>query len=164
MKVSKFIIFCFLIEKAILTNVICHRKATTSNTGLLTSNRRMVASEQIVPGIRVTGSHGNLIPNPNPNVKRRVREKVVGTVMKAAGLHRWEVFFYYNKKVQVVSSKSLKIVPAETGIPLNEETTNDNDTIVSIVLLVRICLTDNSPLLFHCEYLNRYHLVRQHRP
>ena len=91
----------------------------------------MVSSDRIVAGTRVAGSHGKLIPNPNPNVKRRVREKVVGTVIKAAGLHKWEVLFDYNKQMQVVTSKSLKIVPTESGIPLNEESAKDKEDTVS---------------------------------
>ena len=91
----------------------------------------MVSSDKIVAGTLVSGSHGKLIPNPNPNVKRRVREKVVGTVIKAAGLHKWEVLFDYNKQMQVVTSKSLKIVPTESGIPLNEESAKDKEDTVS---------------------------------
>ena len=51
-----------------------------------------------------------------------MREKVVGTVIKATGLHNWDVNFDFDGKVKTVSSRLLKIVPVESGIPVNEIT------------------------------------------
>ena len=82
----------------------------------------MVRSAHVFVGCRVEGSHGPLTSNPNTHSKRRVREKVVGTVIKAAGLHNWDVNFDFDGKVKTVSSRSLKIVPVESGIPVNEIT------------------------------------------
>lgn len=102
----------------------------------------MVNSKRLYNGCRVEGSHGPLVPNPNPNVKRRVREKVVGTILAPAGLHKWDVIFDFNGKRQTVSSSSLKLVEDNKGIPLNEVTntiTNDLNMIsvsVSIIVFV----------------------------
>ena len=72
-------------------------------------------------GCRVEGSHGPLVANPNPNIKRRVHSRAVGTVVKARNQHKWEVLFDYNSKVNLCNSKSLTIVPFETVVPLHEE-------------------------------------------
>ena len=80
----------------------------------------MVVSNHIKVGSRVEGSHGPLKANPNPNVKRRVRSKVVGTIIKAKGQHKWDVQFDFDGKIKECSSKSLKIVCDEVGIPVNE--------------------------------------------
>ena len=90
----------------------------------------MAPSSRIFIGCRVEGSHGPLEPNPNPNMKRRVRMRVVGTVMSAAGPHIWNVMFDFDGKSKAVHSRSLKIVPDETAIPVNElrsEVRNENN-------------------------------------
>jgi len=46
---------------------------------------------------------------------------VYGTVIKAEGLYKWEVCFDFGGKSKVVTSRLLKLVPNDTGIPLNEE-------------------------------------------
>ena len=77
-------------------------------------------SSKISVGTRVEGPLGPLIANPNPNIKRRVRARVVGTVMAASGQHMWDVLFDFDGKVQQVHSRSLKIVPTQTAIPAHE--------------------------------------------
>ena len=47
----------------------------------------------IIVGSRVEGPYGPLGPNPNPLIKRRVRARVVGTVLKANAQHKWDVPF-----------------------------------------------------------------------
>ena len=64
------------------------------------------------------GSYGPLIANPNPSIKRRVLSRMVGTVVRAAGHHKWDVLFDYNGKTKLVASNSLTIVPPGTGILL----------------------------------------------
>ena len=76
---------------------------------------------RIGAGSRVEGSHGPLITNPNASIKQRIRSKAIGTVVRAAGPHKWEVIFDYDAKVKTVSSRSLSIVAADAGIPLDEE-------------------------------------------
>ena len=53
----------------------------------------MTKSKRIFVGCRVEGSHGSLVANLNPNIKRRVHSRVVGTVLKANEQHKWEVLF-----------------------------------------------------------------------
>ena len=85
----------------------------------------MVNCTRIFPGARVSGSHGPLEHNPNGKGKRRRRAMVYGTVIKAVGQHQWEVLFDFNNSVQTVTSKSLKVVEAASGIPLNEQTVSE---------------------------------------
>ena len=59
---------------------------------------------------RVEGSHGPLITNPNASIKRQIRSKVIGMVVKAAGPHKWEVIFDYDAKVKTVSSRSVLLI------------------------------------------------------
>ena len=73
----------------------------------------MVASSRLKAGSRVVGSHGPLITNPNHSVNRRVQDKVVGTVMRAAALHKWDVVFDFDGKTKTISSRSLKLVADE---------------------------------------------------
>ena len=87
---------------------------------------------RIGAGSRVEGSHGPLVTNPNASIKRRIRSKVVGTVVKATGPHKWEVTFDYDAKVKTISSRSLKSVETDAGIPLDDEDTVDATRNVSI--------------------------------
>ena len=91
----------------------------------------VVNAVRLVPDSRLFGSHGPLVANPNASVKRRVRDKVYGTVVKAEGLHKWEVRFDFDGKSKVVSSRSLKLVPNDAGIPLNEESEGSDSATVS---------------------------------
>ena len=59
-----------------------------------------------------------MVANPNPNIKRRVHSRAVGTVVKAKDQHNWKVLFDYNSKVKVCNSKSLTIVPFQKVVPL----------------------------------------------
>ena len=67
------------------------------------------------------GSYGPLVANLNPNIKRRVHSRAVGTVVKAKDQHKWEVLFDNNGKVKVCTSKLLTIVPFKKGAPLHKE-------------------------------------------
>ena len=105
---------------------------------------------RIGTGSRVEGSHGPLITNPNASIKRRVRSKAVGTVVKAAGPHKWDVVFDFDAKVKTVSSRSLTIVQNDAGIPLNEEGAVDTDPNVSIgVCIYLYCHRIISSLLLY---------------
>ena len=85
----------------------------------------MVISNRIFVGCRVEGPHGPLFPNPNSKIKRRLRTRVVGTVLRANGQHRWVVQFDFNGKIKECTSKLLKLVADEVGVPLNEEIGNN---------------------------------------
>ena len=47
----------------------------------------MKNSSRIFTGCRVEGSFGPLVTNLNPNIKRRILSKAIGTVLQAAGAH-----------------------------------------------------------------------------
>jgi len=82
----------------------------------------------LVPGCCVFGSYGQLVINPNVSVKRRVRGKVYGTVIKAEGLYKWEDHFDFDGKSKVVTSRSFKFFPNDAGIPLNEESEESGES------------------------------------
>ena len=88
-------------------------------------------NKNITVGARVEGCFGPLIPNPNPAIKRRVRSRVVGTVLRGLERHRWEVRFDFDGKQQEVRSNALKLVPASYGIPLNEASPSPSRTLAS---------------------------------
>ena len=83
---------------------------------------RMPPKIRILVGCRGEGAHDNLMPNPSGN-KRRVRERVAGTVIASTDHNKWRVLFDFNGKEQTVSSNSLAVVDAQVGVPLdrNEE-------------------------------------------
>ena len=85
-------------------------------------------------GCHVLGSHRPLIANPNESVKWHMRQKVYRTVIKAEGLHKWEVPFDFDGKSKVVSSRSLKCVPIHAGILLDEENTCSDSITISDTL------------------------------
>ena len=89
----------------------------------------------ILVGCRVEGSYGPLVANNNPNIKRRVCSRAIGTVIKASDRHKWEVKFDYNNSLKIVPSNGLKLVPTDTGIPVDEisaSSGNATETIVSV--------------------------------
>ena len=79
----------------------------------------MVHINRMFTGSRVNGPHGPLVENPNGG-KRRVRERVYGTVIKAIGAHKWEVRFDFDGLIKEVTSKSLSLVEGEVGVPVDE--------------------------------------------
>ena len=92
----------------------------------------MARDNQISIGCRVEGCHGPLVANPDPTKKRRVRSRVVGTVRRAEGSHKWTVVFDYDQASKVVKSSSLKVVPVDTGVPVHE-LTNGVDPAAGVV-------------------------------
>ena len=82
----------------------------------------MAHSPGIIVGSRVEGYHGPLATNTNPSIKCRRRVKVVGTVLRAVGAHKWDVQFDFDGKSKEVHSKSLVNVSESSGIPLDEQT------------------------------------------
>ena len=81
----------------------------------------MAHSPGIIVESRVEGYHGSLAANTNPSIKRRRREKVVGTVLRAVGAHKWDVQFDVDSKSKEVHSKSLVNVPESSEIRLDEQ-------------------------------------------
>ena len=94
----------------------------------------MVQSSRLFVGCRVSGCFGPFLSSTSESGKRRKRQRVVGTIIRAAELHKWDVIFDYNGTVKKdVSSRSLTIVSDDVGIPINNNTINDEtNTTVSI--------------------------------
>ena len=81
---------------------------------------KMARENQIYISCQVEGWHGLLVDNPSPTKKRRVRSKLVRAVLQAEGTHSWIVVFDVDNRSKVVKSSLLKVVPNDTGVPINE--------------------------------------------
>ena len=87
----------------------------------------------IVPGCIVKGSHGKLQLNTNWK-NRRIKEKVIGTVISAICSLEMDSLFDYNGKVKKVTPKSLTLVSSLAGIPIHvpDLQVSNNDSIAII--------------------------------
>lgn len=83
----------------------------------------------IVVGCRVQGPHGNF-ESLKAGAQRRRRERVIGTVIAPIGHNKWRVLFDFDGKEQQVSSKSLTVVDAQVGIPLDRNEVSASTTII----------------------------------
>ena len=99
----------------------------------------MSNSSHISVGCRVEGAFGPLVDNPNPKAKRRVRERVCGTVIKAVDQRRWEIVSNIDGEIKTISSNALKVVTDEFGVPLYEEVSL-YVTIVIYLFLITNCI------------------------
>ena len=72
--------------------------------------------------------------------KRRVREKVYVTVIKATGAHKWEVQFDFDGNSKEVTSKSLSLVEGEAGVPVDELRTRSEERRVRLRLSHCCCI------------------------
>jgi hypothetical protein len=72
----------------------------------------------LATGVRVSGSFGELVANPNGH-KRRVRSRICCVVVGAVGENRYKVSFDNDKEMHCVSS-SLRIKSRFLGVPLSE--------------------------------------------
>ena len=87
---------------------------------LFYSKSNLSNSYHISVGCRVEGAIGPLVPNPNPKMKRREREKVCRTVIRAVDQRRWEIVCNLDGEIKFVTSNSLKVFPDEFEKPLHE--------------------------------------------
>ena len=90
----------------------------------------MAVTSRIAVGLRVTGKHGPLIPNPSGG-KRRVRETVYGTVIREREKGQWEARFDFDGRRKTVRNTTLKVVNCETGIPLEDLNQKLDTTVVT---------------------------------
>ena len=91
------------------------------------SHLNMVNSSRLFVGCRVTGCFGPFIENENKSKKRRTRERVSGTVLRAVDKHKWDVIFDIDGKLKKgISSRSLMIASSEEGIPLTSANIEDD--------------------------------------
>ena len=106
--------------------------------------------KRIEVGCRVEGRFGDFIPNTDPKKKRR-RDVAYATVVEASGPKKWMVRFDVDGLLHEASSRSMKVVDGDCGVPLedaarsrtNNDATNDEMTNVSFYKygLVLYCLT-----------------------
>ena len=82
--------------------------------GRTNSNR---AEKRITAGARVSGSHGQLQANPNAAIRRRVKERLYGTVVSATESNKYIVKFD-NGLEKECTSRSLKLERATTALPV----------------------------------------------
>ena len=62
-----------------------------------------------------------MISNSNASKKRQVCKIVIGTLVQASGIAKWDIVFDFDGIAKVnISSRALKPVPDDSGIPLNE--------------------------------------------
>ena len=83
----------------------------------------------IVVGCRVEGPFGNF-GSLAAGKQRRRKERVIGTVIAPIGHTKWRVLFDFDGKEQKVSSKSLTVVDAQVGIPLDRNEVSATSTII----------------------------------
>jgi hypothetical protein len=74
--------------------------------------------KSLAAGVRVSGPFGKLVENPRGH-KRRVRQRIFGIVVCAAGEHKYSIRFENNTE-QVCFSTSLRVESHDIGIPLEE--------------------------------------------
>ena len=86
----------------------------------------------ITIGCRVKGPHGALIPNPRGH-GRRVREVITGEVIQSVGNNQYKVRFDIDGREISCSSRSLKVIERDEGIPVNEVTVGDTQSFEPIL-------------------------------
>ena len=86
----------------------------------------MAPKLRISVGCRVVGSFGPFLSNPR-GFKRRIRQRVFGTVIQAISNGKFKVLFDFDGRKQSCSSKKLTVVDANAGIPLQELQVQDQD-------------------------------------
>ena len=118
------------------------------------SHFNMVNSSRLFVGCRVTGCFGPFIENESSNSKkRRTRERVTGTVIRAVDKHKWDVIFDFDGKLKKgISSRSLMIAPGEAGIPLTNVNVEEDDS-NGKEAEVRIWINLNIILFFCTNYV-----------
>jgi hypothetical protein len=75
-------------------------------------------SRSLSSGVRVLGRYGELVANPR-GLKRRVRQRLFGVIVCAAGEHKYHVKFE-NDLEKVSFSTSLRVESHVIGVPLIE--------------------------------------------
>jgi hypothetical protein len=75
-------------------------------------------SRSLSTGVRVSGPYGELVVNPR-GLKQRVRHRIFGVVVCAAGEHKYKVRFE-NDLEKVCFSTSLRVESRDLGVPLIE--------------------------------------------
>ncbi len=121
------------------------------------SHFNMVNSSRLFVGCRVTGSFGPFIENKSGGKKRRTRERVRDTVIRAVEKHEWDVILDFDCKLKKgISSRSLMIASGEEGIPLtsvNIEDDSNKSKGKGVEVRIWMKLNNISILLFATNYV-----------
>ena len=96
------------------TNTNTRENPSGSSSSSVAARRR---GKRIQNGVRVSGSHGMLVDRTDG--KRRVRERIFGTVRCSVGLNKYKVDFDNNTSKECTSS-SLRIETSTRSVPPNE--------------------------------------------
>jgi hypothetical protein len=72
--------------------------------------------KRLEAGCRVSGSFGDYVPNPNPNINRRIRMKLYGTIVRAVDKKQYEVL-WDNNNTSVVFANSLAKETSFASLP-----------------------------------------------
>ena len=72
--------------------------------------------KRLEAGCRVSGSFGDYVPNPNPNIKRRIRMKLYGTILRAVDKKQNEVL-WDNNNISIVFANSLAKETSFASLP-----------------------------------------------
>jgi len=105
-----------------------------SNSAARTSAPADRAPKRIATGVRVSGAIGKQIPNPNPAIKRKCRERLFGTVLSAVGSNRYRIRLD-NGCIVEAASTILKVHASNSSLPpgavgqqdLNDESAEIHD-------------------------------------
>ena len=128
------LLFAILCVKQKHEDSPCFSACMHSMAGAYNNN---AATIWILHGAWVTGSHGWLILNPNPNICWQVREKVFGYVVEAIGHNQYSVLFDNEPTPKICPSGMLKIADSSTAVPVMEEAVVR--AIMRSLLLIIVC-------------------------
>ena len=107
-----------------LDTILVH-PPSTGNTRVLV--RKRGRAKMIIEGTRVSGSFGELIPNPKGPKLRRVREQLFGTVLQSIGTNKYTVRFD-NGMERECTSNVIKIVPKSAGRSPDDQEMSESST------------------------------------
>jgi hypothetical protein len=75
-----------------------------------------VRKKRLTVGARVSGTFGDFYPNPDPNIKRRKRQRIYGIVQDACGPRKYTVCFD-SRLIAECFSNTLRLEASSTSIP-----------------------------------------------
>ena len=87
--------------------------------GLNMSEAAATREKRLSTGSRVSGAFGDFYANPDPNIRRRKRQRIFGVVQEACGPQKYKVLFDSGVVIECFSN-TLRVETASTSIPLDE--------------------------------------------
>jgi len=75
--------------------------------------------KRLLAGARVSGAFGDYYDNPNPDVRRRKRQRIYGTVVQACGERQYTVRFDCGKVIECFSN-TLRVENRAASLPPSE--------------------------------------------